>query len=610
MNDLELKDAVLRAGSEPDAGTRDSIRAVVAGELRGERTTVVTPTTRTTRRDWRRPAAVLTAAACVAVVAVGVVLLTGGDEDSVTNSPSPELSTPSTSAPPTTAPAPTTDLLDALVGRRWVAVEYDGRPVSTPTTPWVEFSDDPGEPFARGQDGCNWFAGQGRLEGDLLSFGEVESTAALCGERLPVITPLDGLRLVIENDSELHMSDEGGAERITYVALDSLDAAAPASLVALWSGPAGGTIPAIDIRDDGSAEVGTCALSWSSTNGRLSVEGWPADPYSCRADVIDEGSSRMIELLAGGTVDARVAPDGASLYLASDELVVGLVREVDEAPPADPTTVDMLAGWPQPPAGEPDLANVPLLFPSVPIDGVTDVMRVEGADDPWPRAEYVQTWIGDPGQVMRVTTQFGDPLIAPTANGETVEVAGWDTAEFGESVPGITILVLTEPSGSVIVWGKDVDDSTVLAFAGALTLRSDGVAGWDQPLDGWPIPVHEAWVKGTAVRAVRWYNGDALVAEMGVFWGVPDLFVPWALDADIFAVELVNGTTGVGSLLADRAAVVWSPAPDVTVILGVVGPMDQAIALANSVEPVDEATWEAASRLDTAPRDGCDGMFC
>ncbi|HEY3486244.1 MAG TPA: hypothetical protein VGK49_12720, partial [Ilumatobacteraceae bacterium] len=474
MNELELKESIIRAGTGIDESTRAAIRAELTAELRGERATVVTPSVPPAQRDWRRPAALLAAAACVALVAAGIVAFTGRDDDATTVVSDSEPSvTPTTAGTttvsPTTSP-PAADLLSRLEGRRWIASAADSAPITTPFVPWVEFSDT-AESFLTGIDGCNGFGADGELDGDLLSVLQIGSRAMRCGETLPVITPLDGLRLELDPDgTTLHMFDEGGAERLTYAALDSFGAADGESFPALWWWPTGGTIPAIDIRADGTAGVGSCELTWSITGGSVSVTGWPADPSSCRADTMDERTSRLIELLSGGAADVRIAPDGASLYLSDDQLVLRVVRETTDERPSDPSDVDMLAEWPMRPDLAPSIDAVPLLLPTVEVEGATDVVRTEWADGQAGHDEYVQAWVVDPGQVVLVTTRIGQHA-DPAAAAEPADVAGWDTAFFADSVPGVVILTLDDPSGTVTVWAKGIDSETVESFAGELARR-------------------------------------------------------------------------------------------------------------------------------------------
>ena len=52
---------------------------------------------------------------------------------------------------------------------------------------------------------------------------------------------------------------------------------------------------------------------------------------------------------------------------------------------------------------------------------------------------------------------------------------------------------------------------------------------------------------------------------------------------------------------------VWSPQPEVTVLLGFRGTLDAALGIARRVVVVDAATWQASTTLDTSELDGCGG---
>ena len=71
----------------------------------------------------------------------------------------------------------------------------------------------------------------------------------------------------------------------------------------------------------------------------------------------------------------------------------------------------------------------------------------------------------------------------------------------------------------------------------------------------------------------------------------------------------VRGAPAMVSEPGSGTTIAWSPAPDVVVVLGFTGTVDETLALARSSEPVDVATWEAAGVRNTAPADGCDSYF-
>jgi hypothetical protein len=56
--------------------------------------------------------------------------------------------------------------------------------------------------------------------------------------------------------------------------------------------------------------------------------------------------------------------------------------------------------------------------------------------------------------------------------------------------------------------------------------------------------------------------------------------------------------------------VLWSPEPNLVVYLGVRAPTDEAIAIARTLQSVDQATWESVSRLPNDRSDGCQSFLC
>lgn len=123
--------------------------------------------------------------------------------------------------------------------------------------------------------------------------------------------------------------------------------------------------------------------------------------------------------------------------------------------------------------------------------------------------------------------------------------------------------------------------------------------------------VGEGWTYGAASRTVMWADRNGTEAELSIIHGVPAAFLtPLSIGSTSRYVE-INGYSGVAYHGTDRAAVVWSPQPDVTVLFGFRGSLDAALDIARSVVVVDEATWQASSSVDTSTLDGCGGsMFC
>ena len=193
--------------------------------------------------------------------------------------------------------------------------------------------------------------------------------------------------------------------------------------------------------------------------------------------------------------------------------------------------------------------------------------------------------------------------------GRDVSVSPWDRGAEPPMAPGYASLVLEDPSGSVIIWSRNLTRADLLAVAEGMTLREDGQPGWH--LKNVPpglTPIHEGWGLGAASRFARW-SGAGLEMELTIVHGVSAMFTNLPGIGSTAFVD-IRGARGVAYDLDDRSAVVWSPAPDLVVLLGLYGPVETAIELARSSVPVDEATWLAATTSAPAGQDGCNSMFC
>jgi hypothetical protein len=190
-----------------------------------------------------------------------------------------------------------------------------------------------------------------------------------------------------------------------------------------------------------------------------------------------------------------------------------------------------------------------------------------------------------------------------------VDVAGWDTAWATRGADGIDSVVLDDPSGMVTMLGTGLSED-LTSLAGRLARRADGRPGWELGLDNSFVPVHEGWGSGAAARIVTW-SDTMIQAQLTTMRGEPDLLdgvFGSVADGPIGAAD-VDGIPAVTYRQGNVSVVAWSPEPDVVVQLALVGPADEALALARSVEPVDEGTWDAI-RPRGDDGDGCQSLLC
>jgi hypothetical protein len=272
-------------------------------------------------------------------------------------------------------------------------------------------------------------------------------------------------------------------------------------------------------------------------------------------------------------------------------------------------SADAMFGWPSSPTQRPSLADVPMMLPSTP--PAADVpLRREHADDPASVQSFNQFWFSETSDAyVSIETR---PGLAPSAiPGDDVIVAPWDRAAFMLTTGGFEILELGDPSGAATISSRGLDRQQLLAIARSLQPGHDTEVGWlPQYLPTGLRFVGEGWTHGAATRTVMWADGNGTEAELSITHGVPAFLTPLNIGSTSRYVD-INGNSGVAYQGTDRAAVVWSPQPDVTVLFGFRGSLDAALAIARSVGVVETATWEASSSVDTSELDGCGGsMFC
>jgi hypothetical protein len=275
------------------------------------------------------------------------------------------------------------------------------------------------------------------------------------------------------------------------------------------------------------------------------------------------------------------------------------------APPIDPTSVDMMVGWPVPPAA-PDLKAIPKLLPAAAIPGASSAVRNEGADGPSASPYYTQTFVGPTADsaVLEIRTTPASQPVSVTVQGQ---VGWWDSSAVATMAPGYSSVTVNDPSGTVVLWGKNYDADRLLAIAETLTRRAGSQPGWNVHSSvSWLPTFYEGWSSGFASRSITW-SGDTVVAEMSIVGGYADVVgrfpEPWSA-AD------VNGTSALAGESGGRAAVTWATSPGILVRIGLYGTLDDALTIARSVVEVDTATWAAASVVDTSTNDGCNSMFC
>jgi hypothetical protein len=278
--------------------------------------------------------------------------------------------------------------------------------------------------------------------------------------------------------------------------------------------------------------------------------------------------------------------------------------------------VGALSDWPPAPA-RPSLAEVPLLIPTVAIDGVDDAVRTEFDREPAGEPEYHQYWFADDGEgYVRIRTHRGGVPFRPEQP-TLVDIAPWDEAYVQDfaSVPGPVYLTLVEPSGYVEVQADGLGAEQVEAIGRSLVRHADGAPGWEiGDLPDGLVELAGGWVLDGTSRDVDWFADGRRAAEITIAAYRTDQFgtvFPLVAGGATASLTDVNGAQ---ALAVERDApltqLVWSPSPEITVYFGVTAPLDQALSIARSIRPVDQSTWESVSRVPARPSDGCSSFLC
>ena len=268
------------------------------------------------------------------------------------------------------------------------------------------------------------------------------------------------------------------------------------------------------------------------------------------------------------------------------------------------TDVDALAGL-TPPAPL-DAFQVPAMLPSTPVADPA-LVRLTGFSTPIEAVTGLhQTWASVDGRILTISTAIGGSI--QRLGDVPIEVWPWDSAALVSSMSdGFAELVLRDPSGEVSLWASGFTGDQLTTIARSMFLAEGRWwLGPDAPSD--LVRLHEGWGRTSfATRMLQWDDAGRQ-GEVLVTIGMPDTIrtVP---DFALTVVDSINGAPALVTDLPGGAAISWSPAPDVVVLVGITGTVDEVIELARSMTFVDVSTWNAAGIADTSPADGCNSYF-
>jgi hypothetical protein len=210
---------------------------------------------------------------------------------------------------------------------------------------------------------------------------------------------------------------------------------------------------------------------------------------------------------------------------------------------------------------------------------------------------------------LEITTniaQFdGTPLESRTA----VDIDGWDDAYFAQSTPEFANLRLVSPDGVVWVSQQGLGRERVTEIAQSMTRRPNGEPGWSIDDAGLTL-FNEGGDVAQASRSVQFKQDESLIAELTIseraLNGAP---INWFAENTIEFVD-IDGQPAVATDNCFGTAVSWSLGDGAGVLFGFRGPIDEALAFARTIAPVDQATWDSQTVQDPSLQDGCDSLFC
>lgn len=332
-----------------------------------------------------------------------------------------------------------------------------------------------------------------------------------------------------------------------------------------------------------------------------------------------EGASRVVPADSTIAVDIDIAT--TSEATAPEPTPVTATTEPATTPPTSPpapttsapppaTEVDALAGLVAPSPIDP--VEVPAFLPSTPVAERSQVQLRQFSEPVESVSRLVQTWAGA-GRILSVTTSFaGEPLLpfeSLDAFGyefSPVSIWPWDEGAIASAISTEEVQ-LRDPSGNVSLLGIGFTPEELVAIASDMTMTPNGWA-LASTADAGLIELHSGWIRTTyATRILQWDTGNVR-GEVMVTLGAPGAILSVNDETPTEPVD-VRGAPALVTTLPTGTAVSWSPRPDVVVVLGYTGTVDEALALARSLEPVDEATWLAAGADVTSSADGCDSYF-
>jgi hypothetical protein len=276
-----------------------------------------------------------------------------------------------------------------------------------------------------------------------------------------------------------------------------------------------------------------------------------------------------------------------------------------------------LAEWPVNPNGGRSLA--PPYLPTVGIPATSDAVgSITDAGD-GESVAYVQQWVdADAGAFFAIETLIPFVPNTPEEFRTNVDTRGWPTewtdAFIARTGPGYVNLQLyeNEAVGLVRLRSLNIEPEEIVQAASTMRRAGPSQSGWAiEDLPGGVVFVSEGDARNTQFREVKWSNGPGRPqAHLRITTIPDDLQIDWVPES---AVEIadIGGNDAIVTTTDSTIVVRWSPEPGVLILAARIGTLDEGLAFARSVRPVDEAAWRAAAVESFGDYlTQCTGLFC
>jgi len=276
----------------------------------------------------------------VAVVAAGIVaaVFRGADEPASTSPTSGATTDVLEPIGSVDQPLEGDSLFNALLGRRWVAIERFDDPTPTALLSSVEFAGDAGSPVLVGHDGCDTYGGPFMFDGAEVTAG-FDRAVEGCDVDTLAISSED--RIVLAAGASAFDLIDAGMTIARFVDIDALPSATADDLPGTWLVD---DLHTVQFSNFGTGFLACGEFRWAVADVGFTAELYVWAPGGCRdfAGEIDvlAVDDALVDMLADDGFDVSVADDGLVVWNSSSVLLLRPMPVVA----ADPDGITIAAG--------------------------------------------------------------------------------------------------------------------------------------------------------------------------------------------------------------------------------------------------------------------------